>query len=49
MTLPLYPAGSLCAFIGDAEAIKEITNDRIRFPKPLEVMDVLKVYGLVRI
>jgi len=46
ITLPFYPIGSLCAFIGDPETWKEVTNDRIRFPKPPELMERLRVYGL---
>jgi hypothetical protein len=47
MTVAAFPTGNLTAFIGDAEVIKEIVNDRTRFPKPLEPYGVLQVYGLV--
>jgi hypothetical protein len=47
ITLPLFPAGSLTAFIGDAEVMKEILNDRARFPKPTHQMTVVNVFGLV--
>ena len=47
ITLPLFPSGSLTAFIGDAEVMKEILNDRARFPKPTHQLTVVNVFGLV--
>ena len=47
ISLSLLPYANLNAFVGDVDMIKEITNDRVRFPKPLEAMSVLQVYGLV--
>lgn len=45
MSLSFIPTSSVSAWIGDADIIKEITNDRVRFPKPLDAMEILRVYG----
>jgi hypothetical protein len=47
ITLAFFPAGSLTAYIGDAEVMKEILNDRVRFPKPVHHMALLNIFGLV--
>jgi hypothetical protein len=46
-SLSLFPKATFNTFVGDADMIKEIVNDRVRFPKPIEAMAVLEVYGSV--
>jgi hypothetical protein len=47
-SLCLFPKAALGTFVGDSDMIKEIANDRVRFPKPIDSMKMLQVYGLVR-
>jgi hypothetical protein len=47
MTAPVFPLGNATAFIGDAEIIKTIVNDRNRFQKPLKAYAALGMFGVV--
>jgi len=44
-TISFFPFADMNTFVGDLGMIKEITNDRVRFPKPLDAMEILAVYG----
>lgn len=46
-TVSLFPPGSSTVLIGDGEVIRDIVNDRIKFPKSLKRYKVLQVFGLV--
>ncbi|TFK37251.1 cytochrome P450 [Crucibulum laeve] len=44
-TIAAWPRGSTSLWLADADAIKEVTSSRVRFPKPVDMYAVLKVFG----
>jgi hypothetical protein len=46
-TVAFFPPGSSTVFVGDGEVIRDIVNDRIKFPKPMEPYKTLQFFGLV--